>query len=113
MLFSKTPLWQRSICWYWLFVYHSLRNSNRHRRSSIHLSYCSRINSQCLRGELDGIAELGQFADALEGATLDTIRSGVMTGDLVLLWEGKAPAQKVSSIAFLKEIRKHLEAKLS
>ncbi len=65
------------------------------------------------RGELDGIAELGQFADALEGATLDTIRSGVMTGDLVLLWEGKAPAQKVSSIAFLKEIRKHLEAKLS
>ena len=36
-----------------------------------------------------------------------------MTGDLVLLWEGKAPAQKVSSIAFLKEIRKHLEAKLS
>ena len=65
------------------------------------------------RGELDGIAELGQFADALEGATLDTIRSGVMTGDLVLLWEGNAPAQKVSSIAFLKEIRKHLEAKLS
>ncbi len=65
------------------------------------------------RGELDGIAELGQFADALEGATLDTIRSGVMTGDLVLLWEGKVPAQKVSSIAFLKEIRKHLEAKLS
>ena len=65
------------------------------------------------RGELDGIPELGQFADALEGATLDTIRSGVMTGDLALLWEGEEPAQKVSSIAFLKEIRNHLEAKLS
>ena len=65
------------------------------------------------RGELDGIAELSQFADALEGATLDTIRSGVMTGDLALLWEGEEPAQKVSSIAFLKEIRNHLEAKLS
>lgn len=55
MLFSKTPLWQRSICWYWLFVCHSLQNSNRHRRSSIHLSYCSRINSQRLRGELVSI----------------------------------------------------------
>lgn len=37
------------------------------------------------RGELDGIEELQKFADNLERATIDTIESGVMTGDLYLL----------------------------
>ena len=42
------------------------------------------------RGELDNLP--------------DTIESGVMTGDLVGLWEGKAPAQKVTGLEFMKAI---------
>ncbi|MDR2087956.1 MAG: NADP-dependent isocitrate dehydrogenase [Clostridiales Family XIII bacterium] len=37
------------------------------------------------RGEKDGSRELADFADRLERATLDTIESGVMTGDLYAL----------------------------
>ncbi|EFB77579.1 NADP-dependent isocitrate dehydrogenase [Subdoligranulum variabile] len=65
------------------------------------------------RGELDGIDALGRFADALEKATIDTIESGVMTGDLCAMWEGEAPARKVTSLQFLQEIRARLEAALA
>ncbi|MGL5173139.1 MAG: isocitrate/isopropylmalate family dehydrogenase, partial [Olsenella sp.] len=34
------------------------------------------------RGELDGTPDLVDFADRLERATIDTIESGKMTGDL-------------------------------
>ena len=61
------------------------------------------------RGELDGNADLCAFADRLEAATIGTIESGVMTGDLALLWEGDTPAQKVTSTAFLKAIRAKLD----
>ena len=64
------------------------------------------------RGELDGIAGLARYADALEKATIDTIESGVMTGDLCAMWEGEAPARKVSSLEFLRAIRTRLEAAL-
>ncbi len=37
------------------------------------------------RGELDGLSDLCDFADKLEKATIDTIESGVMTGDLAAL----------------------------
>ena len=43
------------------------------------------------RGELDGIEALGRFADVLEKATIDTIESGVMTGDLCAMWGGGNP----------------------
>ena len=62
------------------------------------------------RGELDGIAELSAFADKLEAATIATIESGVMTKDLVGLWEGETPAKGVSSLEFLRAIRARLEA---
>ena len=52
-------------------------------------------------------------ADALEQATIETIESGVMTGDLCAMWEGEAPAQKVNSLDFLKAIRGKLEEKLA
>ncbi|MCD7829468.1 MAG: NADP-dependent isocitrate dehydrogenase [Clostridiales bacterium] len=61
------------------------------------------------RGELDGLAELSAFADKLEQATIATIESGVMTGDLVGLWEGDAPAVKTNSVDFLKAIRANLD----
>ena len=65
------------------------------------------------RGELDGIDALPSFADALEKATIDTIESGVMTGDLCAMWEGEAPARKVTSLEFLREIRRRLEEALA
>lgn len=37
------------------------------------------------RGMLDGLDELVKYADLLERATIETIESGVMTGDLYLL----------------------------
>ena len=65
------------------------------------------------RGELDGIQALQTYADALEQATIETIESGVMTGDLYAMWEGEIPAQKVNSLDFLKAIRGKLEEKLA
>ena len=65
------------------------------------------------RGELDGIDALVRFADALEKATIDTIESGVMTGDLCAMWEGEAPARKVTSLQFLQEIRRRLDEALA
>ena len=64
------------------------------------------------RGELDGIPALMEFADKLEQATIDTIEGGVMTRDLVGLWEGETPAQGVNSLGFLKAIRAKLEASI-
>ena len=64
------------------------------------------------RGELDGIQALVDFADKLEAATIATIEGGVMTKDLVGLWEGETPAQGVNSLNFLKAIRAKLEETL-
>ena len=64
------------------------------------------------RGELDDIPALMDFADKLEGATIATIEGGVMTRDLVGLWEGETPAQGVNSLDFLKAIRARLEETL-
>ena len=61
------------------------------------------------RGELDGTPELTAFAKRLEKATIDTIESGYMTGDLIPLFrsEGITPV-KLESRAFLEEIAKRL-----
>lgn len=60
------------------------------------------------RGELDDIPELTAFAQKLEQAALSVIESGTMTGDLACLWEGKEPANKVTSLEFLRAIRAKL-----
>ncbi len=60
------------------------------------------------RGELDGLPQLTAFAKKLEKAAVDTIESGVMTGDLVGLWEGRAKARKVTGLEFLRAIRERL-----
>ncbi|MDO4420280.1 MAG: NADP-dependent isocitrate dehydrogenase [Ruminococcus sp.] len=59
------------------------------------------------RGELDGNSELMAFADKLEKATIDTIESGIMTGDLYLIstLENK---KKVNTTEFLEAIGKLL-----
>jgi isocitrate dehydrogenase len=56
------------------------------------------------RGELDGLPELSAFAQRLEAATLTTIASGVMTGDLYELSTLKNK-QKVDTRAFLEAIK--------
>ena len=55
------------------------------------------------RGELDGLADLVDFADRLEKACLDTIKSGIMTGDLcsIAVIENK---QTVSTEAFIDAV---------
>ena len=60
------------------------------------------------RGELDNIPELTAFAGKLEKAAISVIEEGTMTGDLASLWEGETPAQKVTSLEFLRAIRKKL-----
>ncbi len=63
------------------------------------------------RGELDEIPELAAFADKLEKATIDTIESGKMTGDLALITKIPNPT-KLNSEDFIKAIRANLEAAL-
>ncbi len=64
------------------------------------------------RGEKDGIAELVNFGDQLEGACFDTLNEGIMTKDLVGLVEGMQ-ARAVNSLDFIKEIRTRLEKRLA
>lgn len=63
------------------------------------------------RGELDGTADLVDFADKLEKATIKTIEDGVMTGDLYLLstLENKT---KVNTEEFLLAVNERLAAML-
>jgi len=60
------------------------------------------------RGELDELPELMAFADKLEAATIATIESGIMTGDLASLWEGEEKAKTVTSREFLTVIAERL-----
>ena len=59
------------------------------------------------RGELDENTELMHYADMLEKATIDTIESGIMTGDLYLI-STLEDKKKVNTQDFLKEISKKL-----
>ena len=65
------------------------------------------------RGQLDGLADLVDFADKLEAACLQTLDDGIMTKDLVGLVVPGTPVTSVSSLEFLKAIRERLEKKLA
>ena len=63
------------------------------------------------RGELDGNKELMDFADKVDEATLETIESGKMTGDLALIT--RIPdVEKLGTEEFILAIRENLEKKL-
>ncbi len=64
------------------------------------------------RGELDNIPELCRFAHLLEQACMDTLNSGVMTGDLCRLVQGVTPTQ-VNCLEFIRAVRTRLEAALN
>ena len=64
------------------------------------------------RGRLHGLTDLENFADQLEQACLDTLRSGVMTKDLVGLVDEGVSARAVTSREFIAAIRENLEKRL-
>ena len=59
------------------------------------------------RGELDGNAALMKFADSLEKASLSTIESGLMTGDLAAITSFPHP-RKLNSDEFIQAIADRL-----
>jgi len=64
------------------------------------------------RGELDGTERLVEFADKLEEAAAETVESGIMTGDLLLVAEEAAQNRKVNTTQFIDAIEKRLNEKL-
>lgn len=60
------------------------------------------------RGELDNLLDLVDFANRLEKATLDTIESGKMTGDLGVI-SSLENIQVLNSEEFIHEIAKKLQ----
>jgi len=65
------------------------------------------------RGEFDGLNDLSAFADALEGACIDTLNSGVMTKDLISLVTPGTSVTPVCTLPFIKAIRTNLEKRLA
>lgn len=63
------------------------------------------------RGELDGIAELSDFADKLEKACIKTIEDGKMTKSLSLISDCKDPVI-LDSEGFIKAIKETLDTLL-
>ena len=63
------------------------------------------------RGELDGLTDLADYADKLEKATLDTIESGKMTGDLAMITT-LPNAQSLETEEFILAIRDTLDGLL-
>ena len=64
------------------------------------------------RGELDGTGDLCHFADCIEKACIDTLSSGIMTGDLVPLVVPGFKATKVNTGEFLGAVRANIEKNL-
>lgn len=64
------------------------------------------------RAELDGIPALADFADKLEQATLATIESGRMTGDLARITKLPNP-QTLDTAGFIVAVRQELEKLLA
>ena len=64
------------------------------------------------RGEKDGLADLMDFADKLEGAVIKTLNDGIMTKDLSGLVSPGFKSTAVNSLDFIKAIRERLEASL-
>ncbi|MBW2544370.1 MAG: NADP-dependent isocitrate dehydrogenase [Deltaproteobacteria bacterium] len=64
------------------------------------------------RAELDGTPEVGEFARKIEDAALETVESGIMTGDLMLVADPDSNNRRVYTEEFIDCIRQNLEKKL-
>ena len=60
------------------------------------------------RGELDGIADLSDFAAGLENACLETLGSGIMTADLAALTDPGFLVKTVDSWGFIAAIAERM-----
>ena len=65
------------------------------------------------RGELDGTPDVVEFAGQVEKAALETVESGIMTGDLLLLAEKKPTNRKVNTEGFIDAIAATLKKKIN
>jgi isocitrate dehydrogenase len=65
------------------------------------------------RGELDGTADVVAFADALESAAIETVETGIMTGDLLAVADPAPENRRVSTEAFIAAIAERLLQKLN
>lgn len=63
------------------------------------------------RGELDEISELVHFAEQLEVASIETLKKGIMTKDLIPL-SSNPDKQEVTTAGLIAAIRATLESKL-
>jgi len=70
--------------------------------------------SGCLRkrGELDQTPEVCHFASTLEAAALETVESGIMTGDLIAVADHHPENRKVSTEAFIDAVALNLKKRL-
>jgi len=64
------------------------------------------------RGELDETSDVVEFARKIEEAAIETVESGVMTGDLLLVAQPKTNNRKVYTEEFIDEVAKRLNKKL-
>jgi isocitrate dehydrogenase len=64
------------------------------------------------RGELDGTEDVVAFADKVEEAVLETVESGIMTGDLLLVAEKDPKNRKVGTEEFIDAIADALKKKM-
>lgn len=71
--------------------------------------------SGCLhkRGELDGTPDVVEFAEKLEKAAIETIESGTMTGDLLLVARKSPYNKKVNTEEFINAIAGRLRKNLN
>ena len=65
------------------------------------------------RADLDGLADLKAFGEALEAAALETLSAGIMTKDLAPLVDEGFSVTSVTSEEFLDAIAERLAAKLA
>jgi isocitrate dehydrogenase len=68
----------------------------------------------CLRkrGELDGTPGVVRFADSLEKAAIQTVESGVMTGDLLNVARKSSSNRQVTTEGFIDAIAERLQRSL-
>lgn len=64
------------------------------------------------RGELDGTGDLVDFANKLEEAAIETVESGIMTGDLLLVAEKSPNNKKLNTGEFIDSVAERLGIKL-
>jgi isocitrate dehydrogenase len=64
------------------------------------------------RGEIDKTPEVVEFAKNLEDAALETVESGIMTGDLMLVATPDPRNKRVFTEEFIAEVAKRLQKKL-